>query len=294
LTAQNKVNTPLTTAEQKQFVQQGYVILENALDPETLTALKQQFDDWVDQSRHYTASYGEQQDGRPRFSLEPGHHHDHPALRRIASPVELSPIYLEVMRDSPAVDAVAQLIGPNIRFNNSKINSKHPGTATQVKFHQDFMFEPHTNDDLITVLYFLDELTPQNGPLEIVPGSHHGPLHDHWQDGVFTGSVSAEVATEARSQAISCYGAAGSACLMNTRLLHGSAANQSDSPRTLYIVEYCAEDSKPLQVNHIPSSYTGEVVRGQDTHRVRCSDYEMDFPEVPVGASFFEQQVKQN
>jgi ectoine hydroxylase-related dioxygenase (phytanoyl-CoA dioxygenase family) len=293
LTAPNTGNSPLTTAEREQFIQQGYVILKNVLDRETLTNLKQQFDDWVDQSRQFNESYGEQLDGRPRFSLEPGHTSEHPALRRIASPVELSPVYLEVMRISPAVEAVAQLIGPNICFNNSKINSKHPGTATQVKFHQDFMFEPHTNDDLITVLYFLDALTPENGPLKSVPGSHHGPLYDHWQDGVYTGSVSAKVAAEAESRAISCYGPAGSACLMNTRLLHGSAANRSESPRTLYIVEYCAEDSKPLQINHIPSKYAGEIVRGKNTNRVRCSDYQMEFPEVPVGASFFEQQVRQ-
>lgn len=286
-------DTPLNSNQLEQFRSQGYVLLENAISNEALARLAADFDHWVSESRHHSDSYGEQLDGRPRFSLEPGHCYDRPALRRIASPVELSQAYLEVMRNGVAADAAAQLVGPNIKFNNAKINSKHPGTATEVKFHQDFLFEPHTNDDLVTVLYFLDELTPENGPLEIVPGSHLGPFHDHWHDGVFTGSVSPEIAAEARQSAIPCFGPAGAACLMHTRLLHGSAPNLSSTPRTLYIVEYCAEDAYPLQANHIPSQYQGEIVRGQATNRVRCSDYQMKFPEIPTGASFFEQQVKQ-
>ncbi|MEM7404277.1 MAG: phytanoyl-CoA dioxygenase family protein [Pseudomonadota bacterium] len=283
---------PLGLEEIARFERDGWLLLKAALEPAMLAALAADFEGWVEASRVETGAYGQQSDGRPRFSLEPGHSAHRPALRRIASPVELSPNYLAVMRDGKAVDAVAQLIGPAIRFNNSKINSKHPGTATAVKYHQDFLFEPHSNDDLITVLYFLDDVTADNGPLEVVSGSHTGPLHDHWHEGVFTGAVSAAVGGAAASKSVPCRGPAGSACLMHTRLLHGSAPNLSAAPRTLFIVEYCAEDALPLQRNHIPSRYAGELVRGTASNRVRCSSYEMAFPEVPEGASFFEQQVK--
>jgi len=95
-----------------------------------------------------------------------------------------------------------------------------------------------------------------------------------------------------KARAIPCYGFAGSACLMHTRLLHGSAPNHSDKPRTLFICEYTAEDAYPLQANHIPSKYMYEVVRGECSNRVRCSEYNMATPEMPTGASFFEQQAK--
>jgi hypothetical protein len=36
----------------------------------------------------------------------------------------------------------------------------------------------------------------------------------------------------------------------------------------------------------------GEIVRGKPSGRVRCSEFQMLFPEVPTGASFFEQQAK--
>ena len=281
----------LTGDEIDSYWANGFAFVENALTAEQLEALVTDFDSWVEESRHHSEPYGETLADRPRFDLAPDHSAERPVLRRVASPIEISDAYLEVMRNNKALDAVAQLVGPNVEFNNSKINAKQPGSSTEVKYHQDFMFQPHTNEDLITVLFFLDDVTLENGPLNVVPGTHRSQLFDHWHDGVYTGAVSAVVEREHASRAVPVHGPAGSACLMHTRLLHGSAPNRSDRPRTLFISEYRAEDSKPLQVNHIPSRYQGEVVRGVRTNRVRCSDYEMEFPEVPTGASFFSQQA---
>jgi len=145
---------------------------------------------------------------------------------------------------------------------------------------------------MIAVLFFLDQLTPGNGPLEVVLVRHKGALYEHWHDGVYTGAATPEIMTEKQTQSIPCFGSAGSACLMHSTLLHGSGPNLSDKARTFFICEYVAEDSHPLQVNHIPSKYMDEVVRGEFTSRVRCSEYDMVFPEVPSCASFFEQQAK--
>ncbi len=274
------------------FWRDGYLLLEDAVPPEKLTALSSEFDNWVDQSRSHRQAFGTTLDGRPRFDVEPGHTAEAPTLRRISSPTEISDTYLDVMRSSIAVDAVAQLIGPNVTLNHSKVNSKLPGARTEVKFHQDFLFEPHSNDDMITVLYFLDDVTMQKGPLEVLPGSHRGPLYEHWHDGVFTGSVASAVVDETRDGMVPCPGRSGSACLMHGRTLHGSGPNHSDSPRTLFICAYKAEDCRPLQACHVPSVHEGEVVRGEATNRVRCSESEMAYPEIPTGASFFNQQER--
>ncbi len=287
------MSTPvLTEAEIEAYWRDGYAVVDDALNAEQLAALQHDFAEWVAESRDHTVPYGETTDGRARFDLEKDHSPERPALRRVASPVDVSDAFLDTMRDNRALDAVAQLIGPNVEFNNSKINAKHPGSATEVKYHQDFMFQPHTNEDLIAVLFFLDEVTEANGPLMVVPGTHRGPLFDHWHDGVYTGAVSPEVEADHAPGAVPVHGPAGTACLMHTRLLHGSAPNLSDAPRTLFISEYRAEDSKALQVNHLPSPHDGELVRGERTNRVRCSSYEMEYPEVPTGASFFEQQAQ--
>ncbi len=282
----------LTQGQIEAYHRDGFLYLENALDSTQLGDLQRDFSQWVDESRARTEPYGNTFDSRRRFDLEPGHSATSPALRRIASPVEISDAYLAAMRSSAALDAVTQLIGPNIEFNNSKINSKQPGAATAVKFHQDFLFQPHSNEDLVAVLFFLDHVDAENGPLIVVPGSHKGPMFEHWHDGTFTGAVDDETAARAKQDGVMVTGPAGSACLMHTRLLHGSEPNLSSSPRTLFIAEYRSEDSIPLQVNHIPSIYEGELVSGLRTGRVRTTSFEMAMPEVPTTASFFDQQAK--
>lgn len=286
------VATNILSSEQIEgYWRDGYLMLADALDAQQVTSLNSVFQGWCDESAKHTEHYGDTLAGRPRFDLEPGHSATAPALRRVSSPIEVSDDYLAAMRDNRGLDAVAQLIGPNIEFNNAKINSKQPGAATEVKYHQDFLFQPHSNEDLIAVLFFLDDVTLENGPLKVVPGSHTGPMFDHWHDGVFTGAVDAATAAQAEEQAIPCVGPAGAACLMHTRLVHGSAPNLSTHPRTLFIAEYRAEDSRPLGEAHIPSRFEGEVVRGERTGRIRSTAFEMIEPETPEGPSFFDQQA---
>ena len=207
--------------------------------------MKSDFANWVEESRSHEESYGETIDGRPRFDLEPGHTAEKAGLRRVNAPVEVSQACYEAMASSRMTDCVADLIGPNVKFHHSKINSKLPGGATAVKWHQDFPFTPHSNDDVITALLMVDEVTDENGPLEVVAGSHKGAIHGLWHDGVFTGAVADEVAEDSQSRAVKCTGPAGAVCLMHTRLLHGSAPNLSKMPRTLLICVYSAEDAIP-------------------------------------------------
>lgn len=281
----------LLTKDQKDtFWREGVLVVENAVDEEELAELRAEFARWVEESRAHDEDYRETLDGRPRFDLQPGHTADTPGLRRVQSPEEVSEVFANIMRNAATVDFCAELIGPGIRFHHGKVNSKLPGTATQVKWHQDFPFEPMTNDDMITCLLFIDDVTLENGPLEVLPGTHKGPIHSHWHDGVFTGAVDDAIVDAQRDKIVKCTGKAGSVCLMHANLLHGSAPNLSDKPRTLYIATYYAEDAIELSPNHLPSRLTHELVRGEASGRVRCTPYEMALPAVPKATSFFAQQ----
>lgn len=284
----------LTESQKSRFWRDGVLLVEDAVSQEQLAALRDVFNGWVEESRGYTEDYGETLDGRARFDLEPGHSVDQPALRRVQSPEEISEVYADVMRNARTVDVCAELIGPALRFHHGKINSKLPGAATKVKFHQDFPFQPMTNDDLITCLLFVDEVTLENGPLEVVPGSHKGPLYSLWHGGKFTGAVADSVYEEHKNSIVKCTGKAGTVCLMHSSLLHGSAPNLSQKPRTLYIATYYAEDAIELSPNALPSTLTHELVRGEVSGRVRCSSYEMLLPEVPKDTSFFAQQAEED
>lgn len=90
----------ISSRQLEQFEREGFLLLENALCEDTLVQLALEFEQWKEDSRQYDGHYGETYDKRPRFDIEPGHSVDKPALRRIASPIEISETYLEVMRDN--------------------------------------------------------------------------------------------------------------------------------------------------------------------------------------------------
>lgn len=281
----------LTADQIERFQRDGAIVAENAVTPDQLAALRREFVAWVEASRTKTAAFGRICDGRPRFDLEDDHRPGRPSLRRVASPTDISAIYASVAFDSAMADMAAELVGPDVRFHHAKVNSKLPRTRTEVKWHQDFPFDPHSNDDTLTALLFLDDVTEENGPLMIAPGSHKGPLLSHFQNGVFTGAVDDDAATGFKAQAVTCTGPAGAVCLMHSRVAHASSANNSDAPRTLYIVTYAAADAAPLSPIAVPSHDAGRIVRGAEPGRIRSMAFDIETPVIPKGASFFAQQA---
>jgi len=275
-----------------QFHEQGFLVVEGVLAADEVAALQQDFDQWVDDSRSQSQAWGQTQDGRPRFDIESDHRPDHPSLRRVASPTEISPAYQHAAFQSRMAAIAAQLIGGNgTRFHHSKINSKLPHTATHVKWHQDFLFTPHSNDDLVTALLMISDVTPENGPLNVAPGSHKQALWSHWQNERFTGAVEDAVVEQHCQQPVACYGPSGSVCFMHTRLLHASSPNETEFPRTLFISVYAAEDALPFGENPLPSEHAGLMVAGQESGLVRSTENHIRLPQKPKGASFFVQQA---
>jgi hypothetical protein len=281
----------LTEAQQAEFWERGVIVLESAYSEQDLEPLRVQHQRWIEESREHDGPFGEMLDGRPRFDVEPVHSALAPALRRVASPEEISDEFLDLIESGPMLEAVADLLGENLRFHHAKLNSKLPGSGTTVKWHQDFTFDPHSNDDCITAMLFLDDIDSEIGPARVVPGSHRGELYSLWQGGRFTGAVADEVASQCERSAIECLGPAGSLCLMHTRALHASSENLTQRPRSLYIATLTAADAVPLAPCALPSIHAGRIVRGRDPGVIRSVAFTMETPEIPSGASFFEQQA---
>ncbi len=106
----------------RQFREDGYVLARGLLDAARIARLTGELDAWIEESRAHGANYGETMDGKARFDLEAGHSADHPKLRRVANPADISEAYREALWDGPIVDAVAELIGPDVKFHHCKLN----------------------------------------------------------------------------------------------------------------------------------------------------------------------------
>jgi phytanoyl-CoA hydroxylase len=180
------------------------------------------------------------------YDLEDTHSSAEPRVRRIKAPHAHHPIYREASRHSAVVAILEELWG-SVRFDTGKLNMKSAGYGSPIEWHQDWAFYPHTNDDLAAVGIMLDDFTPENGPMMMIPGSHHGPVHDHHgPDGRFCGAIDPNTAGIDFSRAVPCLGKAGSITIHHVRLVHGSATNLSGRERRFLLYQYRAADAWPL------------------------------------------------
>jgi hypothetical protein len=243
------------------------------IDATRLAELRAVTDEFVERSRAVTKSDA-------LFDLDPRHTAARPVLRRIKNPADNDPVYRWVAFESPIPDIVAQLLGPDVKFHHSKLNLKGSHVGAPVEWHQDAAFYPHSNDDVLAVGLLLDDSTPDNGALSVLPGSHRGPVHTHYDAaGRFVGCMqAADIGPLDRGDHVVLALPAGSVHIHHYRLIHWSAPNTSDSERRLLINAYSAADAVDQGPDLTGSSLVGRLVRGQAARTIRREAGEMPLP----------------
>lgn len=229
----------LTPQQIAYYRQYGFLVVENVLSPAEIAALVAETEAITEKARDITQN-------DTVYDLEESHTPEHPRVRRIKRPHQISPLFWKTVSDRRIIEMVAPLIGPDIRLKSSKINNKYAGFGAAVEWHQDWAFVPSTNDDQLTVGIMLDEMTEQNGPLMVLPHSHRGPIHDHHRDGRFCAAMDAVTSGVDFSRAAKLTGPAGSITLHHVRAVHGSDLNRSGKDRRLLLYDLAAADSWPL------------------------------------------------
>jgi ectoine hydroxylase len=215
-----------------------------------------------------------------QFDLAPDHTAEKPNIRRLRKAVDQHPELWAFAHDSSVVDLVADLVGPDIRFHSSKLNFKWSDGGDAVRWHQDIQAWPHTNFSVLTFGVYLDDTSPEQGPLTALPGTHRGPIFDQFDDdGRWTGALTArDTATLPAATAVDMCGQAGTVVLLHCRVVHGSAANYSSRMRPLLLNVYAAADALPMTPTPAPTTHTGVLVRGQEPLHVHMEPYPARLP----------------
>jgi ectoine hydroxylase-related dioxygenase (phytanoyl-CoA dioxygenase family) len=274
----------LTRQQVEQYRREGYVAVPNVYPLEQMVELRQITEEFVEKSRsvaHHTDV----------FDLEPGHTPERPALRRLKNPVKQHPAYDRCLRDEHMLDIVCQLIGPAIRYQNTKLNLKSGDFGSAVEWHQDWAFYPHTNEDVLAVGVCIDDMSVENGALMVIPGTHQGPLYDHHQDGSFVGAITD---TRFREQgAVPLQVRAGGITIHHARLVHGSAPNHSNRPRRLLLFEIRANDAWPMLGVKDWAEFNALILRGEPVFepRVEKVPVRIPLPNTPTTGSIYESQT---
>jgi ectoine hydroxylase-related dioxygenase (phytanoyl-CoA dioxygenase family) len=287
----------LTDDEIAFYRENGYIMVENAVSPEQLAAMRQATAELMDQSRAVTES-------DDRFDLDEGHSAETPRLTRIKLPHKQDPVYWEALTNSRMTQVMNQLLGPNVLIQTSKLNTKAPGGGAAVEWHQDWAFYPHTNDDMLAFGLMLEDVDEANGPLQVIPGTHKGPvLSHHNSDAVFCGAVDPGDPDFDLDRAVTLTGKAGSMTVHHVRTLHGSAPNLSDRNRYILFYELRSADAWPLlgsgsymkRANNQQALWDtvhDSIVTGEVTQRPRCEAVPviLPLPPAPDAGSIFKTQ----
>ncbi|HJN40443.1 MAG TPA: phytanoyl-CoA dioxygenase family protein [Chloroflexota bacterium] len=282
----------LTKSQVARYWEAGCLVVEAVVTGGTLDRLRRITDEFLERARSLDFT-------DDVFDLAEDHTPDSPKVRRIQNPECHHRVYAELVRSPAILDVVADLTGPDIRFDHAKLNCKPAGGGAEIEWHQDWAFYPQTNDDMLAVSVMLDDCGPDNGPLLVVPGSHRGPVWDHHFEGRFIGAIDPATPGFDPSPAIPLTGAAGSVTVHHVRAVHGSRESRSDRPRRLLNMNYAAADTWPLlglesnPALWVPDieAFHAKTVRGRPTFEPRLTGVPVRLP-LPWtdGRTIFEQQ----
>lgn len=191
----------------------GYVVMEDALNPEQL--------------RDLNAAYDKQLELRP----------PNPVRVEIKRILERDPVFEQLM-DVPAVFAVARsIIGADIELASSgELDHKMPHSPAYIGWHNDFQWMinvPYPRQNFwIRATYFLTDVTEEMGPFTLIPGTH---LADRACPPEYNDDGKKPKTIEGQLPIV---GKAGSCLINNTEIWHTNTANVSDRARRLIMIMY--------------------------------------------------------
>ena len=279
----------LTPEQVEAYGRDGYLVVEGRVAPDVIAACHAELERIRQSARHLSTHTDE-------IDLEDSHTPDDPRIRRVKLPHKQGKVFDELMRSDAILAPVRDLIGPNLRLQNSKLNMKSARYGAPVDWHQDWAFYPYTNDDILAVGVFLDDVGAENGPLMVFPGSHKGPVHDHHSGGYFAGTMSLAAAGLDQKNAVRAMAPAGSISIHHVRTVHGSDLNRSERDRAVLFYEIAAADAFPIQgsMGMFPSlaEFDERMLCGKSTIEPRLRDVPVRIPQPqpPTQGSIYEIQ----
>ena len=255
--------------DQKLFYREnGYLVLERIIP-----------DDWLDRLRaaaeRITADTGRLPASTRKVALRPGHSAETPKPSWVWNPDEDSDDLWSFLSDSLLVDAVADLIGPDVRFYYSflffrRADGVYEGDGCGA-WHQDYAYFPQTNLDGLYAGIHLQDATPERSHTVLVPGSHRGPLFEHMDaEGRFIGRIAkGDFDHIALDKAVALTPPAGSIEIFDLRTVHNDDAGAKNSGPPSFQALYTAADAFPYHDFGLGSANHGTIVRGQAPRRAR-------------------------
>jgi phytanoyl-CoA hydroxylase len=216
----------LTPEQVRLFRHNGFIKLPGGLSPERVTRLKEAV--WSD----------------IRAEAEPLVRDRQGRVVRISDIWNRDPVFRETLTSPEVLDPLEALLGPNIelicnRHNHATLRLAEEGADYM---HRDVLQWSRT---IVTVLFYLEETTVENGCTRVVPGSH-----------LFPGVTSLSLAEDefiqrsgVLDQAVPVPMPTGGLLAIDSFLMHGAGRNNTQGTRISMTVGYHSVDELSDVVN---------------------------------------------
>lgn len=171
----------------------------------------------------------------------------------------------DLIRHPGILDAVEDIIGPNILCWGTSFFIKEPRNPSYVSWHQDSTYWGLEPADIVTAWVALSESSLANGAMRVIPGSHkmaQVPHRDTFApDNLLSRGQEIAVAVDA-DRAVALPLKPGEMSLHHVRLVHGSEPNPSDQRRIGFAIRYL-----PTHVRQVVGTRdSATLVRGVDEY----------------------------
>ncbi len=233
------------------YSENGYVIVQNLFSAEQIQEMSKLANEIAEESKEFPAEPENESD----YSLNGAyvvlakHNKSQSAINRVVWAAAAKPEFLRFGRSNNLLEPVSQLLySDEADHLINQIHYKSPGDGVEFPWHQDEQnrrrFDPDWKDvnlkgSFVQTLTAIDPCTLHNGPLNVLPGSHHWgylnfggflqpkELQDHLH--------SKKIPVEVNEKQIPLLMNPGDVAFMHPCLVHGSWPNKSSQSRRMFI-----------------------------------------------------------
>ena len=228
---------PTTSFEQMRsdLAEHGYCLLADALTSEQLTRIRERLLDQAAAER--AEGYGIHDGGPPGAPLDGSHARPN---QRVMNLLDKGEEFWQLLLHPIVDEVVCHLLGNQVISSSVTANITHPGGQPQpLHSDQGYVDVPVTDALVCNTLWMLSDFSERNGGTYLIPGSHR---RNRFPDDPLD-----------FSDVMSLEGVAGTACVFDGRIWHGTGPNTTTDDSRVGLLNYWCRPWVRQQENMIAS-----------------------------------------
>ncbi len=251
----------LTPEQLTQYRREGYLVIADLITPDETAALQERVREYTHGGRPTAGLHVQVEPRIDRGEIVVAHPGD--GIRKIDRLVQQDDLFQNLCIASRVTEIITDILGPDIKLFRNSLMLKPPSVGSPKGWHQDSPYWTIEPMDLCSCWLPLDDATPENGCMAVLPSGHMMGAMPHvsvTDDYVITAeSIDA-------STAVLCPIKAGSALFFHSLIPHYTAPNRSPKWRRAMVLSYMSaqsrytgDDAQPEYLSVRGRSYAGCV-----------------------------------